>query len=138
MAERSVQATITLDVELDTDGDPGGRVTSAWTWTPAEPCKVAVLIITRDGETIPWVFGRQLLIEGVVVPAGAGDVRMWTDGARLKLVFINQQSRASAQFSAPLASVSAFLTKTLEATPLNAEQVDVDSALVKLLAGSDG
>ncbi len=59
--------------------DPSGAVApleTELTYDPADPLAVSATFLTVAGR-VRWTFGRDLLIEGLVEPAGDGDVHVW-------------------------------------------------------------
>ena len=88
-------------------------------------------------EVVQWTFARQLLSDGVTVPAGEGDVQVWPSSAGGSSVVCLSLSSPSgrALFEVPLADLVEFLGRTYQAVPTGAESdhVDVDAELALLL-----
>ncbi|TNC22216.1 SsgA family sporulation/cell division regulator [Amycolatopsis alkalitolerans] len=57
----------------------GTPVFSRWSYIAGDPYVVMLAFRTDRGRWIEWSFGRDLLIEGLVEPAGLGDVRVRPD-----------------------------------------------------------
>jgi hypothetical protein len=88
------------------------------------------------GSPVAWVFGRQLLVEGVAAPAGKGDVRVRP--------YEPGQTAIELRVDAGLAvlilrteDVRCFLTATYEAVPLGAEGLEIawEEELARLTEG---
>ena len=92
---------------------------------------------TGNGEVVQWTFARQLLSDGVSVPAGEGDVQVWPSSAHGTSVVCLSLSSPSgrALFEVPLGDLVEFLGRTYQAVPTGSESqhVDVDAELALLL-----
>ena len=89
-------------------------------------------------DVVQWTFARQLLSDGVTVPAGEGDVQVWpsTSGNGGAVVCLSLSSPSGqALFEVPLGDLVDFLGRTYDAVPTGAEgdHVDVDAELALLL-----
>lgn len=101
-------------------------------WSPADPLAVSVSFRTAAG-WVDWVMARELLAAGLVMPAGAGDVRLAPVAGELELVLDNGRQRAT--LGLPTDEVAGFLALTYRQIPLGAESIDLDPALALLLSG---
>jgi hypothetical protein len=95
----------------------------------------AVTATFRTGRnSVVWMFGRDLLADGLLVPTGDGDVRVSpaTDPA-LVVIELNAPG-GSAVFDAPADDLAAFLDCTYEQLPVGTESdwFDFDLELAKL------
>ncbi|MFE9629065.1 SsgA family sporulation/cell division regulator [Streptomyces sp. NPDC006527] len=90
--------------------------------------------------TVEWVFGREVLAEGLTRHAGHGDVRVWpVMGRGREVLRIGLSSNAgSALLEASLQDMKSFLRQTQSLVPLGAEseQLDIDTELAHFLAES--
>ncbi|ATW49447.1 SsgA family sporulation/cell division regulator [Streptomyces peucetius] len=95
------------------------------------------------GDTpVTWVFGRELLLDGINGPSGEGDVHIAPVGpASLSGVGIRLRvGRESALFRAGAAPLVAFLDRTDKLVPMGQElalgdfEVDLEEALGRILA----
>jgi hypothetical protein len=89
------------------------------------------------GDVVQWTFARQLLSDGVSVPAGEGDVQVWPstgDGESVVCLSLSSPS-GRALFEVPLGDLVEFLGRTYQAVPTGGESdhVDVDAELALLL-----
>ncbi len=100
----------------------------------SDPYAVQVVFGVDDGPGVPWVFGRELLVEGLTRPAGTGDVQVFpaSDGVRLDLS--SPAGRARLLIDARV--LSAFVADTLTAVPLGTESnhLDLDQEVTLLVA----
>ncbi|MGW5735151.1 MULTISPECIES: SsgA family sporulation/cell division regulator [Streptomyces] len=89
-----------------------------------------------DGAEVTWIFGRQLLEEGLRAPAGGGDVHIWPCGrARTVLEFRAPQGLALVQCDR--AVLRRFLLRTYEVVRAGREiaGLDMDRDLARLFGG---
>jgi len=97
-----------------------------------DPYAVQVLLSVDQGPVITWVFGRELLMTGVSMPAGIGDVQVFPthDGVIIEL----RAGKATARLLAHIPDVMDFTERTLELVPLGTEieHCDLDSGLGSL------
>lgn len=122
-----VPGAATLPVRADLDYDV------------TDPYAVTVAFHTgaAGGEVVRWTFARQLLSDGIVVPAGEGDVQVWPSsgdaGGAVCLSLSSPSGRAL--FEVPLGDLLEFLGRTYQAVPTGDESshVDVDAELALLL-----
>jgi hypothetical protein len=87
-----------------------------------------------DGDPIStWVFGRDLLAEGLLHPSGADDVKVRTDADQLVLTLDSPSGHA--ELSTGLAMVEDWLAETLAMVPrhLEYDDLDVECGLLALL-----
>jgi Streptomyces sporulation and cell division protein, SsgA len=110
-------------------------------YDPADPYAVHVLFHADNatGETVSWSFARELLVTGLDEPAGIGDVRVWPWATpRGDFVALALSSPdGNALFEVPRSVLVRFLRRTYVVVPRGREtdHLDVDAALVRLLAG---
>ncbi|MFD9700423.1 SsgA family sporulation/cell division regulator [Lentzea sp. NPDC059081] len=97
-----------------------------------DPHAVTMRFHTRDQEST-WLVGRELLADGLMSPAGMGDVRLRpADGDVLVLELLTEDSHAVFHLSAD--ELGRFLDSTYAAVPAGGEVVDFDLLLKDLLA----
>jgi hypothetical protein len=98
-----------------------------------EPFAVSVAFRTEGGRWIEWTFARDLLVTGLTVPSGIGDVRMRPDLSEDEtLLTVEIESPDGyAAFELELEDVETFVNATLELVPLGAESeyFDVDGLI---------
>ena len=105
----------------------------------SDPYAVRVVFGVDDGPGVPWVFGRELLMEGLTRPAGTGDVEVFPtcDGIRLDLS--SPAGRAGLLIDPH--ELATFVDDMLATVPLGAEHhhldLDLEVALLCGLAASD-
>lgn len=105
-------------------------------YSAADPYAVRALF-RGDGLEVEWVFARDLLLRGLTVPAGEGDVRVWpASGSQVMVSLSSPDGRAVLEVDP--ADVRSFLACTTSVVALGQEShhVDLDSALEALLAES--
>ncbi|MDV6013140.1 SsgA family sporulation/cell division regulator [Haloechinothrix sp. LS1_15] len=115
-------------------------VLSRWSYDPEEPYAVTVAFQIGVDQWVEWVFARDLLMAGVVGPAGIGDVRFVPfdepdseHGERLLLLQIeSDQGRASWFLNRDEADE--FLEMTLQIVPSGEEEnhFDVDKLIEEI------
>ncbi|GIM86444.1 SsgA family sporulation/cell division regulator [Salinispora arenicola] len=110
-------------------------------YDPADPYAVHVLFHAESagGEAVSWSFARELLVAGLDEPAGIGDVRVWPWATpRGDFVALALSSPdGNALFEVPRSVLVRFLRRTyvVVARGREAEHLDVDTAVSRLLAG---
>jgi hypothetical protein len=125
-----------LDLRLVLGGDRMVTVPATLAYSPDEPYAVTALFRTSDGD-VTWVFGRDLLEDGMTESVGEGDVAVWpsaTGGAHVICLSLASPS-GSALLEADLVAVRSFLDASYQLVPLGAEadQLDIDAELAVLL-----
>ena len=78
-----------------------------------------MLLSVDQSPAIRWVFGRELLITGVAMPSGIGDVQVYPthDGVIIEL----RSGTAAARLLAHAPDVMDFTDRTQELVPLGSE-----------------
>ncbi|MGP8297635.1 SsgA family sporulation/cell division regulator [Streptomyces inhibens] len=92
-------------------------------YQPADPLAVRMSFppeISLDGSAVDWAFARDLLDEGLRMPAGRGDVRVRPSGPdRIVMEFHADEGIAMVQLKT--ADVRQFLARSYEAVPAGGE-----------------
>lgn len=88
-------------------------------YSTEDPFATQMLLSVDQSPAISWVFGRELLIAGVGMPAGIGDVQVYPthDGVIIEL----RSGDASAKLLAHIPDIQDFTDQTLELVPLGSE-----------------
>jgi hypothetical protein len=107
-------------------------------YDPRDPFAVGAVFDT-DGAQIPWIFARDLLLDGLSVPTGTGDLHLWpsVDEAGDPVVVLQLCAPdGEAVLQAGAAELGAFLTATMDEIPFGAESVhlDLDGLIADILA----
>ncbi|MFF4486619.1 SsgA family sporulation/cell division regulator [Streptomyces sp. NPDC001544] len=124
---------------LITAGDRTVPVTATLRYTTEDPLAVFIDFpprATLDGEGATWTFARSLLDQGLDVPAGSGDVRIWPcDPGRTVLELHSPYGVALLQFGTP--ALRRFLRRSYAAVAAGREDVEavVDRGLSALFGG---
>lgn len=118
-----------------TDVGGGDQGDTVWRWDPSSPYIVRV-DFPSDGETVTWEFARDLLVNGVKDEAGIADVHIRRCGEKFRLALSSPYGTGS--YTMARKPLVEFSRATLHAVPRSRESMDVDGALAKILAGSDG
>jgi hypothetical protein len=125
-----------LDLVLVLGGDRVVVVPTTLHYSSENPYAVTALFRTSDGD-VGWIFGRDLLAEGLTGPAGEGDVTVWpSHGAEGAVVCIALDSPSGgALLEADLEHVRGFLADSYRLVPEGAESglMDLDSEIAALL-----
>ena len=141
MTTRPTSVSSELQLRLVVPGAASLPVRADLDYDVTDPYAVTVSFHTGSGsggDVVQWTFARQLLSDGVTVPAGEGDVQVWPStgnngGAVVCLSLSSPSGRAL--FEVPLSDLVEFLGRTYDAVPTGAEgaHVDVDAELALLL-----
>ncbi len=140
MTTRPTSVSSELQLRLVVPGAASLPVRADLAYDVTDPYAVQVSFHTGSGtssDVVQWTFARQLLSDGVSVPAGEGDVQVWPSSAGGQSVVCLSLSSPSgrALFEVPLADLVEFLGRTYQAVPTGSESqyVDVDAELALLL-----
>lgn len=142
MTTRPTSVSSELQLRLVVPGAASLPVRADLDYDVTDPYAVTVSFHTGTGsatsDVVQWTFARQLLSDGVTVPAGEGDVQVWpstgaSGGAVVCLSLSSPSGRAL--FEVPLSDLVEFLGRTYDAVPTGAESdhVDVEAELALLL-----
>ena len=130
----AVTVPLTLSVSVVT-GD--ADVQAEFRYDPADPLAVSLAIGVECEEPVVWVFGRDLLADGVNHPTGEGDITIEpaTDMDRREEIRITLATDCLATMIAPRDRVVEFLVASFTAVPSGCEmdRVDVDAEIASLL-----
>jgi hypothetical protein len=136
-AEPSV--TCDLRLRLLVAGDAALPVPAALRYDISDPYAIHATFHAA-GDTVEWVFARDLLAAGLRDDAGLGDVRVWpSSDAGVQVVYISLSSpEGEALLEAPAPELSNFLERTYVTVPAGNEStyLDIDAALTQLIAES--
>jgi len=107
-----------------------------WSYRADDPFAVMMSISRPSGRWIDWLLSRDLLIEGLAIPAGIGDVRLtpFTDEEFdvLEVRIGDDEGFASLEFDRDL--IERFLEATFDIVPAGAESavIDVEAEIEKI------
>ncbi|MEU9130549.1 SsgA family sporulation/cell division regulator [Kitasatospora sp. NPDC048540] len=102
-------------------------VRSTWTHDPRDPFAVHVDFHVPAGAPEHWVFARDLLAEGLDVPAGQGDVLIEPEiGHRHVLLLLRGVDGSTAVLRTPSAALEEFLQRSFAGVPSGREQYRAD------------
>ena len=125
-----------LDLTLVMADDRTLRVPSVFEYSTASPYAVTAVFRTADGD-VTWVFGRDLLDDGLLEPAGEGDVTVWPamldDHVVVCIALASPSGSALLQVDA--SALRLFLDRSYAVVPLGdeSEHIDIDAELAALL-----
>ena len=122
---------------VDSDsGAPMMLLPSVLAWDSASPLEVRVTFGSDFRDTVKWIFARDLLAEvtrdGGPETAGDGDVHVARRDGSLVLTLCTDKRLV---LRAEMLKVKAFLNRSFSYCQPGAEEIDVDSAISKLLDG---
>lgn len=126
-----------IQVRLVATAPGANAVPAVLRYEPADPLAVRISFppeISLDGAAVEWTFGRELLSEGLLAPAGDGDVRVRPCGPdRTVLELHVDEGIAMVQMATP--DVRRFLERSYAAVPAGREpgHLDLDGGLADLL-----
>jgi hypothetical protein len=128
-----------LDLTLVMDDDRTLRVPSTLLYSADHPFAVTTVFRTADGD-VTWVFGRDLLDDGLIEPSGEGDVTVWpaVHGGRAVVCLALASPAGSALLHLDAGALRAFLDESYDLVPMGeeGEHLDIDAALAELLGDS--
>ncbi|MER6265485.1 SsgA family sporulation/cell division regulator [Streptomyces sp. NPDC059688] len=107
-------------------------------YEPNDPYVVRAAFFIHGDESVEWVLGRDLLIDGLKVSAGEGDIRVWPAvGCGDEAMYITLGSSGGiALLEVPVQDIRSFLENTETLVPRGAEsgRIDWDAELTFLLS----
>jgi hypothetical protein len=123
-----------LDLVLVLGGDRVVVVPTTLQYSSENPYAVTALFRTTEGD-VGWIFGRDLLAEGLAGPAGEGDVTVWPSADGKVVCVALDSPSGGALLEADLEHVRGFLADTYRLVPEGAESglMDLDSEIAALL-----
>ncbi|GLZ43284.1 SsgA family sporulation/cell division regulator [Actinokineospora sp. NBRC 105648] len=111
-------------------------VRSRWTYRAHEPFTVAAAFQTDKDRWVEWIFGRDLLVDGLSGPAGEGDVRLSPDvvDGHAVLVLEIESPDGHALLEMDYEAVQNFLATTAAMVPLGTESdyFDIDALIEEI------
>lgn len=122
--------------ELTAPDAPAVPVKVELTYNSRDPYAVQATFRTGHGTAVEWVFARDLLADGLIASAGAGDVRVQPMPSDPNLVELELTSPSGhALFTTCKHTLGDFLNRTYRAVPASTEYswLDFDLALSTLL-----
>lgn len=134
-----IPAIISTDITLNlVIGDEFGvPVPAHFSYSASDPLSV-VATFDAAGNSVRWVFARDLLQEGTKRPVGEGDITCWpatVSGRRVICIALRSPS-GQALLEAPADQIHGFLRRSFEAVPVSAEaeHLDIDGLINDLLS----
>jgi Streptomyces sporulation and cell division protein, SsgA len=127
--------TSTLQLRLVTQGG-SVHVPAELSYNPADPYAVTATFRSED-DAVAWTFSRDLLDEGLIAPAGEGDVAVWPcsddDGEVICIALSSPFGQALLE--AQRHEVEAFIVRSFSSVPRGGESLhlDIDGAIDQLL-----
>lgn len=97
---------------------------SHWSYSSDEPFSVTVAFQSGPDAWVEWVFARDLLMAGIMGPAGIGDVRFvpFDDGHARFLLLVIESDQGRASWFLTRDEAEEFLAMTLEIVPSGSEE----------------
>jgi hypothetical protein len=130
---RTVTTPLTLSVSAAT-GD--ADLQAELRYDPADPLAVTLAIGVECAEPVIWVFGRDLLADGVNGPTGQGDITIEPGhAADRREIRITLATDCLATMTADRDTLVEFLVDSFTAVPSGTEMdaVDMDAEIASLL-----
>lgn len=126
--------------ELITPDAPPVPVNVELTYSSRDPYAVQASFRTGPDSSVDWVFARDLLADGLMSSAGAGDVKVQplpSDPSKIELELSSPSGHAL--FTTCARTLGAFLDRTYQLVPPSTEYswLDFDAAIAELLDSAD-
>lgn len=144
MSQQPVVAEIALDVTLEylDSAGHGHLLDAVLGYHRSAPFAVSLTFPTA-AEPVSWRFGRDLLIRGLLQPAGDGDVRVspaTNRGGRAVVLITLCSPDGHVLLEARTDHVVKFLERTLALVPIGAEStnLDLDEVIAHILGDRPG
>jgi hypothetical protein len=105
-------------------------VTASYDQRDPYAVRLSFPVNTQDGYPLTWIFGRQLLDEGLAAPAGEGDVHVWPCGPDLVMLELRSED-GFAQIALAARQLRAFLFLSYAEIPPGYESgyIEIDRLL---------
>ncbi|WP_289925368.1 SsgA family sporulation/cell division regulator [Streptomyces sp. S.PB5] len=97
-------------------------------YDPADPYVVRLSFCLPNHREVTWIFGRDLLADGLHLPSGAGDICVAPKAERILQIALTPLSGA-ALIEVRRARVGDFLKATERIVPRGQEKIDIDAFL---------
>ena len=133
MADPHSVTSVGVDFALRTFGAEPRPVPAELEYDTRDPYAVAVVLHAGPG-AVRWLFGRDLLADGLLARCGEGDVRVGP-AADPALILVELTSPdGAAVLEAPAKEIAAFLDRTYDVVPAGSESdwFDFELELEKL------
>ncbi|GAB2679183.1 SsgA family sporulation/cell division regulator [Thalassiella azotivora] len=132
-----VDVDVAIDLRLVVPDSDAVSLPVSLRYSARDPYAVTVAFRGED-VSVEWVFGRDLLIEGMTGPGGQGDVHIWPGqraGSDLLLISLSSPD-GQAVLEADRSDVADFLARTTRIVPPGQEAhfVDLDAEIASLLS----
>lgn len=109
-------ATVTAAFDMTFAGSEADETIAATlSYNVFEPFAVTAAFVLGDGPAVQWVMARDLLREGVVMPTGLGDIRVYPVADTLYMELTSPSGRAILE--APIAPIIAFVQAVFTTVP---------------------
>jgi hypothetical protein len=133
MAEPHSVTSASIDFALRTFGAGPRPVPAELEYDTRDPYAVAV-VLHAGASAVRWLFGRDLLADGLLAHCGDGDVRIGPAADPALIVVELASPDGAAVLEAPAKEIAAFLDRTYETVPADSESdwFDFDTELEKL------
>ncbi|MFI9382372.1 SsgA family sporulation/cell division regulator [Kutzneria sp. NPDC052558] len=129
--------TVKVDITLGLRGMLGGPVPvpAELSYDPTDPYAVTATFHHGLGE-VTWIFARDLLADGLIAPAGDGDLHLNPVFDADLVLFVLNSPDGAAVMEAPAEELAEFLDLTYEQVAPGSEwdQVDFEGELAKMAA----
>ncbi|MFG2225442.1 SsgA family sporulation/cell division regulator [Streptomyces sp. NPDC048644] len=130
----------TLEMQLLLGPEEALPVSGTFSYRSDRPYEVEVAFVSRGATVATWLFGRELLLDGLRGEEGEGDVRVWpfreADGQRRIHIELFTDD-AVCELSVRTGELAAWLEQTAAIVPPGHEDryLDMDTHLARLFAG---
>jgi Streptomyces sporulation and cell division protein, SsgA len=112
--------TITATFPMSFAGaDTGDQITATLSYNVYEPFAVNAAFALADSPAVQWVLARELLRDGIALPTGLGDIKIYPTADGLLIELYSPSGRAV--LVAPTAPVVAFVQAIYTAVPEDRE-----------------
>ncbi|MFI9081457.1 SsgA family sporulation/cell division regulator [Streptomyces sioyaensis] len=126
-----------VEINLVLSSELSVAMSAEFSYRADDPFAVCVTFHGNSDSTVHWRFARELLMEGMIRPAGHGNVRVWpaeSESCRVLCVALRSLD-VQAIVTMPIAPIETWLERTLHVVALGSEseQLGIDAELRRLL-----
>lgn len=136
MERHSGEIAVAMELGLIVPLQPSLPLPVQLRYSSRDPYAVT-LVFSGPDEDVMWVFARDLLAGGLVLPRGQGDVRVRPeirDGSKFIMIGLTSPD-GTAELEADATQIASFIAQTEALVPRGSEHtvIDLDQALAALL-----
>jgi hypothetical protein len=118
----TTQTSFTHNIQYWVSRNDTRTYNSVWEYDAAAPLEVSALFDQQKDDAAPWIFARELPINGLVEPTGEGDIRFKPDSKKaIIMTFVDQNDERQCDIWLPRLHLAKFILRTYAVVPQKKE-----------------